>query len=678
MLVLSDMSGPSMVPGFETYITAYSLPEEEAVAVARTWYADEMTRPGCVWTHTLLVRWDDISRIRDVRQLNLMFRRPELHADTRWEIYRRPLELGTDEYDEPASPANRETVLQHLLAALYEADEPVVLVPADTSASFEDAIFRIWNQQWSELRRSFGFCSGALAIRELDGRPLDLQVVPRGRTEQIRRQVAGAEARVVEVVEPSIISEVEWARLAARELSGSGTKMRDFLARYAEDLDARRSSFGRLADLFVRWNRLADGGQPEVGDLVTCIAHLFPTARDGQNVKAGLLWREVPERLEAVVLEELCTRPGPKTFDSALLAIEQRAGMLWRQKPAVARRILLRISHGHATAIGRTFARGIAKVVERDELISVSVEAPEALLLVVEENWRLAATPELWSKRGTVQDIMLDVISNQRKLTGHFGAIVGAMMVSEDHSLPQRAREALGKELTSEVLNQLNSGRFDTKEVEGWLRLLEEHPRDVLAWFEMAEPIGCQVIELLPRLLSQHRGVLTAEATGPFLRIVESASKCSDSVVARVAALGLAIAFSSPDQRADELAAATFQRVHDAFQEGSLGNKEWRWIEPYTRPPGWFQQADRGDMVRRALIDRFLMQGWRSDVFIRAFGKLETFRLALEAVRYSAIGREARFRLGKLAEAGEVKSNNEVTNAILDEIRSWSGRGRPW
>ena len=44
-----------MVPGFESYLTAYPLPRSSLVAFARTWTAPEMPRPGCVWTHTLLI-----------------------------------------------------------------------------------------------------------------------------------------------------------------------------------------------------------------------------------------------------------------------------------------------------------------------------------------------------------------------------------------------------------------------------------------------------------------------------------------------------------------------------------------------------------------------------------------------------------------------------------------------
>ena len=40
----------SVVKGFDQYVTGYPLDSINAYALAMTWYAPEMPRPGCVWT----------------------------------------------------------------------------------------------------------------------------------------------------------------------------------------------------------------------------------------------------------------------------------------------------------------------------------------------------------------------------------------------------------------------------------------------------------------------------------------------------------------------------------------------------------------------------------------------------------------------------------------------------
>src|SRR5882672_629479 len=55
VLRMSDLSGSNVVNGFEEYVTGYPLAALGFYALAKTWYAAEMPRPGCVWTHTLFI-----------------------------------------------------------------------------------------------------------------------------------------------------------------------------------------------------------------------------------------------------------------------------------------------------------------------------------------------------------------------------------------------------------------------------------------------------------------------------------------------------------------------------------------------------------------------------------------------------------------------------------------------
>src|SRR5690606_3012322 len=91
MLVLSDMSGPSMQLGFDEYLTAYPLPGTELFVLAKTWYAPEMQRPGCVWTHSLLILRSHIARVACASLLGA-FRRPQL--DGVESAATKPVEVG--------------------------------------------------------------------------------------------------------------------------------------------------------------------------------------------------------------------------------------------------------------------------------------------------------------------------------------------------------------------------------------------------------------------------------------------------------------------------------------------------------------------------------------------------------------------------------------------------------
>ena len=54
MLTMSDMSGPTMAPGFESYITGYPLPDLQCFALARTWLATDMAAWFRLDTHAVV------------------------------------------------------------------------------------------------------------------------------------------------------------------------------------------------------------------------------------------------------------------------------------------------------------------------------------------------------------------------------------------------------------------------------------------------------------------------------------------------------------------------------------------------------------------------------------------------------------------------------------------------
>ena len=73
---LSDWSEYVGIDNRRDYITAYPLEESPYYVVSKTWYADTMRRPGCVWTHSLLIQEEDLNNISDFNNLLHLFEAP--------------------------------------------------------------------------------------------------------------------------------------------------------------------------------------------------------------------------------------------------------------------------------------------------------------------------------------------------------------------------------------------------------------------------------------------------------------------------------------------------------------------------------------------------------------------------------------------------------------------------
>ena len=127
LLVMSDVSGPNAQIVSDGYLTGYPLLDCGLYALARTWPAPEMPRPGCVWTHTLLIDFADLAIIDSVTLIG-SFRRPQPPDLT---AYSGPIATSaTSISGSRPSPFSFSTpwMIAPILVGLYERPDEKILV----------------------------------------------------------------------------------------------------------------------------------------------------------------------------------------------------------------------------------------------------------------------------------------------------------------------------------------------------------------------------------------------------------------------------------------------------------------------------------------------------------------------------------------------------------------------
>jgi hypothetical protein len=239
MLIMSDVSGAGATVASDGYLTGYPLPESGFYAVARTWSATEMERPGCVWTHTLLLDFADLAALTSMKFLDGIFRRPRVPA-------------GIDDYQHPMTASlssNRDLpdlipqlLLRSLLEGLYAfPKEKIVAQMSDVS---DELVFAIWAQQWPRLRRMFRFCTASFADRSMDGARFDLQFAP---MQDRAYKSRFADALDVERVLPQVGG---WLDDATDDITaGKAGKLRAFLKDVGGETPGGRELFAPLCTL---------------------------------------------------------------------------------------------------------------------------------------------------------------------------------------------------------------------------------------------------------------------------------------------------------------------------------------------------------------------------------------------------------------------------------------------
>ena len=237
LLTMSDISGPGARIDSSGYLTGYPLAESGVYALARTWAAPEMPRPGCVWTHTILIDFADLATLASLAELDVLFRRPELPT---YGNYNKPLGVG----HEPVARALTGDNLKwsrKLLSALYGKPGERVIAARPGEVDVDSVVLAIWGQQWPRLRRGFRFCTLVAADRSSEGNVFDLQLLhPTDR---------GNKTRFLKTVDADTVSGLEspWIEDAMTDLANPDVfGLRSFLHATGSDIDIGRGAFGAL------------------------------------------------------------------------------------------------------------------------------------------------------------------------------------------------------------------------------------------------------------------------------------------------------------------------------------------------------------------------------------------------------------------------------------------------
>lgn len=181
MAILSDLSGSEIDNNFTEYYTGYFLYEEKYYVLSKTWYANEMKRPGCVWTHSLLIKELDLQVLQYFGLVGSLFTRPK----NTFEEYNNSIFFDKQKCDNETVDYEK---LRFVVWSMYNFSQPVI-ISAKKESLFSNEILYLWQLFAGDFLKYFTFCTGSLSGRKIYDISFDLQVVPENLARGIARSV---------------------------------------------------------------------------------------------------------------------------------------------------------------------------------------------------------------------------------------------------------------------------------------------------------------------------------------------------------------------------------------------------------------------------------------------------------------------------------------------------------
>jgi hypothetical protein len=502
---LSDAVGTRPDQSIDGYLTGYPLPDGR-YALARTWYAWELPRPNCVWTHTIVLDARAIASLGTHLEVFRSFRRPQVgHSIYDYSL---PLQLESNAKPIPALPASVHfSVISELVRLLYESDDEPASAAVEDAADREAIASAIWLQQWPSLRKRFAFCTGAVNIRTVGHRAFDLNL-------SSPSYLAYSAPNV-----PVLSSDPELFVLA-RDLAQPSIEFREFLGFAGAGIQRRRvmSSLARI------WARLDNTLPADIELLAEDLLAMAPRTESMRRLKRRLF--RIPGALIARVASptEVLTKLSHGSLADSVTAEDASlaawASEAWNESPRSLIGVYGAIQRNTArkeplrSDSARTVAQSVVSSVIRDrstpsELRLVAVADPLLAGILVKSSLDASWWVALGSMPMPVQRATLKAMSGAPRLSpsAFDVAIAGALKVE-----PAESSHAI------------------------WAWLLEQNPsaavRSLVGGLSMQSERDLAWIATLARESSQLESILASGPPWTWLAILAECIPLSGSVLA--------------------------------------------------------------------------------------------------------------------------------------------------
>ena len=579
MLVLSDASGSgSRIPS-EGYLTGYPLTESGKYVLARTWAAPEMSRPGCVWTHSLLLDFADLARLGSALDLLKYLRRPSGEGSSG---YASQLEVNLTRTSTAMPPHDLGRAGQ-LASAIY--GKPKGRIIAEREGSGDDGlVLAIWMQQWPRLRRAFRFCSFSADDRSTPADTFDLQLINPRRPPRLR---------MPDSIVASMAEQSDWLDALLQDLElPARSNLRQFLRDVGSDVTNGRAAMVPLIHLHLALE--PNAGPSRLVDAVSKLESLG----SGQ----GRMGRAAAAR---VVL----SRSGiddRRLFDFALQQIRADRDLLGIE-PVIVGRAILRWKPD-LLADGLAEEAPLRKAVEAalpgadpEELVDVLKAVPSAAGAV------LPSRPDVLEHASFWRIATIDALGLIRSLDAdpdHATRIVSALAQADRDDCSLVVVDRFGISPVVVALSKMDVVGIRSRM--GWVRAIARRTNDLAEGMADGTLSHRPLLLVLAEILDPD-AVPNSVGTDPWVVAVER-TRTMDDVSAEdlLAAFLFNRARGSRSRSTGRLFFLSVQRLHEAMATERLTGEASRIAKQRLPYGSVWRDWDQCEKLRHAVVDIFI------------------------------------------------------------------------
>ena len=604
MKMLSDWSEYSGSKD-NSYITTYPLLDCRHYVVAKSWYADDMERPGCVWTHSLILDLNNLDEKFDFRSLMRLFKRPIKGDYSSYsEVIKYtalPVSGGIDTF--------QEDVLVWLYSNLIENKGPMVYRVEQDSSYYQGLILLLLQYLPLDFCKNIVFCSGSAYGRKSSIVEYTLQFAT---------SVGTSLFTVVKDSKNEIDGVCEGIRSICETMIKDDSDTSEVLRVFSSDIGSsplKLCTTGMLLKYLD--NAIAQSGEnPSFSEIVKLMVEAFPSMYEGMNVKTTFCKKSVSNLFspELVVLADLATCISDKFLNYEAIEYHQRVADLKNSEgvDAYAKYILSLLDSDSINSAGEYQLKNSSAYLQAGEYYYLANNYWSVYMSLVIANPNILRY-SFWVDLS--EGHFVSVYDLFRKYSfqdfDNWGKLF-QIVLYRHHTIDTSLMECFVKNIPNlvwEVMEYLNhslSYQLDP--------LVKRYCADksfyVLEWLREQKELTMPTVRFIVENLSPSETNIKANGGN----IWTSLYNCNKYETLQYFTFMYILGHNWSDNIGLKYLKRSFFQLHQALATDSLPIYLWTKLEPYTAPLRWYNEWDKCKKLRKGIVKYLKSSGYSKDV----------------------------------------------------------------
>jgi len=612
LLELTDWSGVNEF-NTPTYITGFPLVKSSFYAFIRTWYAEEMPRPGCAWSHVLLIHKQCFTELTNVEPIMGLFLKPLLQ-DKSLAAYNKTIILDNNAGDKPFYSLRfeiNESIIKRLIFNLYSTNAPVYITPKQDIKSIEQLFLKLWWIQPVNDRFLFSFCSGASSPRKYLNKEIRLQIVAK---ESFNPNNEGTNT-----FEP-------WVNIIYKELISNNINYIKYLNNVSDDIIQKNLKAVSLAQIYELINDGVLNGNSEyfVINLIDCLSKFFPEKTEAKKLKKALLSHNVLVSLkeEEFFLQKILNTGHYSSFDIDDLQLVNRVIEIYHSNRADFFELLNNIIKDNINEFGVSILTKCSQLVNENDVALLTNDYWPLFTVFVRMRPSIITFNENWTFTDSQYLEIINLILSNDNTTHVDLKFILKIILDKQLSLLPKMIEALQKVEPKYISFLLDW--YDSKphcEIDyQWIEVLSNNPDKILDWIESKNIINFQTMVLIVKTVNPNSHNVIRRGTEiwmPFSSFIVN-NNFKESLY--IHAFLTSLAFKFNDLNAFILLKNSFIIVYNEMANSTLDYKLISMVFEHIKSSYW-HEWDKCKKLRNALADKFNEASWDTSSLIEIVKK---------------------------------------------------------